>query len=60
MEVVCPVSEDTKANSVEHIKKASDWRRDNSKAAALIAITMSPFVANLVMHILMQRTYVRN
>ncbi len=46
---ICRVAENTNANSNDHVNKVSKWRCDNAKEAAIIASTLSAFVADLVM-----------
>ena len=46
---LCPVTVNAKTNTNDHMKKVSEWRRENAKAATLIASTLSTFVDDLVM-----------
>ncbi|KAF8774798.1 hypothetical protein HNY73_017311 [Argiope bruennichi] len=46
---ICPVAVNGDVSADEHVKKVAEWRRDNAKAAALIASTLSASVADLVM-----------
>ncbi|KAF8776783.1 Retrovirus-related Pol polyprotein like [Argiope bruennichi] len=46
---ICPVAVNGDVSADEHLKKVAEWRRDNAKAAALIASTLSASVADLVM-----------
>ncbi|KAF8777456.1 Retrovirus-related Pol polyprotein like [Argiope bruennichi] len=46
---ICPVAVNGDVRADEHVKKVAEWRRDNAKAAALIASTLSASIADLVM-----------
>ncbi|XP_035220384.1 uncharacterized protein LOC118193413 [Stegodyphus dumicola] len=45
---ICPIAVKGDDSAEEHVKKVAEWRRDNVKAAALIASTLSASVADLL------------